>query len=193
MRRILLTLALVPLAAPQVRADLPPSEPLTRYAVPIHRIETREDVRDCVFLVTRHGFLSQPDRPCELITPEGAGPAALTIRCEYREWAELSVIPRAAAEPYRTAEELAAAVKAGRVARLARHVFVSREQVPSWSSAPVVTHELRRSAGGFEIVRTSRDPLLQWYVAAACLSAAVAAGGVWLSRRFIRRHAKPAA
>lgn len=187
MIRLPLVVAAGLLTADLARADLPPPLPFTMYSTPTHRIETREDVRDYVFLVARRGLLEPSAQPFEFVIPEGRGPTTLTIRGEYREQAELSVVPKSVAERYTTAQELAAAIESGRVLRVTRHVFVFREMAPSWSPAPVVTYELRRSGpDGLVIVRTTRDPLWQWYSVAIPFTLAILFSGFWLVRRFVR-------
>jgi hypothetical protein len=192
MNRVLPALTVVLLAASPALADIAPSlpGPGTKRASVNHSIETREDMQDYVFVVirwnARHGRQGmeyvQLNRGQPLVPPDPNG---------YREGFKLVVISKVAAEPYKTVEELIAAVDAKQVPVTLREDFsFDSTAVPYWADRPhVITYELRRSASGdgLEIVRTSWDPLWQWYIAALMIPLAFLLGGIWLVRRFTRR------
>ncbi len=184
----LLVLIVALLAATSARADMLPLQPGADYARPTYRIETEELLPDYVFVVARHLFR----QPTPDITYFELGPGRpLTLTTRYQEEPELFIVPRAIASEYPNAAELVRAVREGRVTGSVQKRFPFRELVPSWADKEItITYRLQRAASGdrLELVRTSRDPMLQWYAAAILSTTAVVIGGIWFVRRRRSRH-----
>lgn len=113
--------------------------------------------------------------------------AAIEFAGVYHDRAELLIVSRTNAAPYPTAAALVEAVSAGKVPAVRRD-FYSRETLPAWGPRDItLNYRVQAKASGPEIVRTSWDPLWQWYVAALLLCAAILGGGLWFVRRVFRR------
>jgi hypothetical protein len=170
-------------AAGSARADMLPLQPGADYARPTYRIETEELLPDYVFVVARHVFRqSTPD-----ITYVELGPGhPLTLTTGYQEEPELFIVPRNAASEFPNAADLVRAVREGRVTGSLQKRFPFRALVPSWSDKEIlITYRLKKAASGngLELVRTSRDPMWQWYLVVGLFTLAVVSSGIWFIRR----------
>ena len=164
----------------------------------LHRIETQELHPDYVFVLYREGLQYDaakkdfeyfqeanfveltPDRPIvlDLIWAYFESPAD---KQRTRERAYLIIVRRNRLDPDKTAMDF-------RWNGDFFREFDGRETVPSWSSGDItITYCVQRaeSGDGLEIVRTSANPLRQWFAAAIFLAASVVIGGVWFIRRAI--------
>ena len=188
MKRLLLTLAAAGLLAPPARADVGPFIPGAAFAeATVSRIEIAEDLPEHVGVwYTSFG----PPRFAEgaeyVHLSRGS---VLEFTGRYRDWAELILVRRSAASGYQNAAELAKAARDGRVEAVSRR-FHARETVPAWAPQTVtLSYRVRTAGEGPEIVRTSWDPLWQWYVVALLAGVSVLLGGLRLVRRGYRRRA----
>jgi hypothetical protein len=186
--KLWLVLIVALLAATSARADMLPLQPGADYARPTYRIETEELLPDYVFVVVRHLFR----QPTPDITYFELGPGhPLTLTTGYQEEPELFIVPRAVASEYPNAAELVRAVSEGRVTGSVQKRFPFRVLVPSWANKEItITYRLQRTASGngLELVRTSSNPMLQWYLAAGLFALTVASAGIWLVRRWSSRR-----
>lgn len=184
----LLTLIVTVLAANSARADMLPLQPGADYARPTYRIETEELFPDYVFVVSRHIFR----QPAPDITYVELGPGhPLTLTTGYQEEPELFIVPRAVASEFPNAADLVRAVSEGRVAGSVQKRFPFRALVPTWADKEItITYRLQKAASGngLELVRTSRDPMWQWYLAVGLFTLAVASCGIWFIRRLRTRR-----
>jgi hypothetical protein len=176
-------------AATSARADIGPFLPATKNVSAIHRIETDVSFPDHVLLITRWRF----DYTREAVYTSLAPGQPITLSPGYHEDPELLIVPKAAAEPFKTANELSVAIREGRVPGVVQRRFDFRETVPSWADSEItVTYRVQRNgAGEIEIVRLTGNPLLWWYAAMAFITLAIAFGGWRLVRRM--RRSPPAA
>lgn len=188
MNRLSPALVVVLLTAPAARADMGPYLPATKYAgTTTSRIEVTDALPDHVgVFVKSYGPPKFTDESEFVSLAPGA---VLEFAGRYHDRAELLIIPRADAAPYPNPKALADAVAMGKV-RAVSHIFRSRETLPSWGPSDVtLEYRVRVRAGAPEVVRTSRDPLWQWYAAALSFALAVVLGGLWLVRLLFRRSA----
>lgn len=176
------------LAASSARADMLPLQPGADYARPTYRIETEELLPDYVFVISRHIFR----QPAPDITYVELGPGhPLTLTTGYQEEPELFIVPRGIASEYPNAADLVRAVSEGRVSGSVQKRFPFRALVPTWADKEItITYRLQKAASGdrLELVRTSRDPMWQWYLAIGLFTLAVVSCGIWfIRRRWLRR------
>jgi hypothetical protein len=173
-------------ATSSARADIGPFLPATHYAQPRHLIETNESHPDYVFVLTQLKFEMQR----EVVEYVDLAPGkSVTLTPGYREDAILWIVPKAATAAYATAQQLTEAARTGAIPGVVKREFAFRETVPLWTAREItLTYWVQRNqvGTGLEIVQTSRDPMLSWYVAAICVSVALVLGGCWLIRRFGR-------
>ena len=187
--RTLLTLAVVLLTASSARANAGPSGPGWQYVQAVHRVECAESFPEYAFVLVRRYILLEPgdEVGSEFVELSPDRPLEYTSRS--RGWAELLIVPRSVASGYPTAAELVEAVKSGHVPAV-RHMLLTREITPSWRSGAVrVSHRVQRTkpGDGLEVVRTSWNPMWQWYAVGVLFFAAILFGGLWLARRIVRR------
>lgn len=195
MSRPLLTLAVVLLVAPQVRADAAPYPfPVgIKNARVVSKIEITEECPEFTFVVVRYVRLAKRQTEIEFADLKPGRP--LSFAGQPHDWTDLFIVSTEAATPYKTPEELVDAIQTGKVSA-AQKRFETRESAPQWAGGETtVTYRVQRkkSGGGLEIVRTSWHPLWQWYTAAILFLLAILFGGFWLARRIVRRvRATPA-
>jgi hypothetical protein len=184
-----LAMIVLALAAGASRADSGFYWPGTGSALTGHRIETIEEYPDHVFVVER----SRPGPNREGAEYAELAPGKpITIPPAYPGNATLLIVPRVAAEPYKSAPELTKAVYSQHVPAVILRDFYGRETVPVWTGREItITYRLQRtdSGDGWEIVRTSWSPMWQWYAAAIFLTVAVIFGGWRVVRRWRRSNA----
>jgi hypothetical protein len=159
--------------------------PGSRPVKPSHRIETDEAYPDHVFVIERYRLESM-SREAEYADLAPRQP--ITIPPDFRHNVSLLIAPRTAAEPYKSASELATAVYERKIPGVVLRDCWEREPVPVWVGREfTITYRLQQAASGdgLELVRTSSDPFRQWKVAAICLAASVVLGGLWLARRVL--------
>ena len=107
-----------------------------------------------------------------------------------RETADVFLVPRAFAESHKTANEVRQAIRLGQTPGVVQQWFDWRETVPSWTGdKTTITYRVQRtkSGDGVELVRTSWNPLWQWYTAVGFVTVAVVIGGFWMIRRMRSR------
>src|SRR5262245_10787869 len=188
MNRALLTFVVVLLAAGSARADIPPLRPFVKHANVSHHIELTEPAPDHVFVVVRSSFQRQLASEAAFVDLAPGRP--LTLTTGYHESPELIIVPKTVAERYKTPRELIEAVRDHQIPGVARQQCHWREEVPEWTAKELtVTYRVQRiqSGGGLEVVRASRGPMWQWYMAAGFFSVAVVIGGL----RFVRWWFRP--
>ncbi|MDY3562583.1 hypothetical protein R5W23_004049 [Gemmata sp. JC673] len=180
-----LALAAALLTAPPARADMGPLLPATKHAnVTTTRIEVADALPDHIGVFVRSYGLPKFADEYEFV-PLAPG-TTLEFAGRYHDRAELLIVPKADAGAYPNAKALADAVVVGKVRAVGR-TFYSRETLPSWGPGDVtLSYSVRAGAGTPEIVRTSRSPLWQWYVAASAFALAMVLGGLWCVRFLFR-------
>lgn len=203
MRHVLAVIVALVAAAP-AQADGAPGIPFSKSVHAIHRIETQEQHPNYVFVLYREGLQYDAVKKefewyheADFIDLTRDLPLVLDLvwtpieqpadKQRTRESAELMIVPRNIATSYQTAMDLYRAPQAqipdGAVRR---QRFDARVLVPSWVGDEItITHRVQRatSGDGLELVRTSGNPLRQWYAAAGFVTVAVVIGGVWIIRR----------
>lgn len=195
MNRLLLT-SIMLLATSPVCADMGPYLPGQAYAKIVHRIEIAEEQPGYVFAVLSQ-FQGPPhtESKIERTFVELRPGQPLEITGHRYDTAELFIVPREVAKAYADAGEQVRAIESKQIA-VVSHDFRMRATVPEWDGREItVTYRVQpRSSGGLEIVRTSWDPLWQWYIVALLVPLAILLAGVWFVRRFMgRARARPVA
>lgn len=159
-----------------------PLQPGADYGRPTYRIETEEPLPDYIFIVVRHAFR----QPTPDMTQFELGPnQPLTLTTEYHEEPELFIVPREAASQFSNSGDLVRAVSEGRVPGSVHKRFPFRALVPSWGEKEItITYRVQKAASGngLELVRTSPDPMRQWYAAAILATVAAIMSGFWIIR-----------
>lgn len=188
MNRVLPPLIVLLFAASSARADMGPFFPAQVYAKTVNRIEITEEQPDYVFVLHRFNGPGHSEITHESTFVELKPGQPLEITGYRRDTAELFIVPREVAKAYSSAEELVGAIQSKQIA-VASYSFRMEETVPVWSSGEITaTYRVQpASSGGLEIVRTSGDPLRQWYIVALLVPLAILLSGIWLIRRFMRR------
>jgi hypothetical protein len=182
-------LALLALAtvAGSARADVGPLLPFAKNASATHQIEVAEEFAEYVCVVHRYGWADGARAEYNEASYEKLAPGRpLVLRLTRTEIFSVMLVPRSVAAAYPTARELAGAVSGDRLAGVEEYRFDSRETVPSWAGDEItITYRVQRksSGDGLELVRTSRNPLWQWYAVAGLVTVAIVTGGLWLIRR----------
>ncbi|MCE9560614.1 MAG: hypothetical protein K8U57_01035 [Planctomycetes bacterium] len=176
------------------RADIAPfTPPGTTFGLPIYRIEVTESFPEYVFLYYRYSWVprssgSQSSIPkVEIAELSPASPLLLPDTGGYRMAVCLLVVSREIAAQYATTADILKALDTETLPVVASIELKYWPTVtPIWRDKdPIITYRVQRtkSGDGLEIVRTSWDPLLQWYVAVAFLTLAIVWGGI----RFVSR------
>jgi hypothetical protein len=179
-----LAVIVLALTAGAARADIGPIVPATKFARPVYRIETAGPVTEHVFLIKRYSFNALTEVDFVPLATDNR----LIIPSDFHGTATLLIVPRTAATAYQSAREVAGAVDAGEIRGSLSLECESREIVPSWVGDEItITYRLQKSGSGeWQLVRTSRSPMWQWYVAAGFVTLGVIVGG-WRVVRWLRR------
>jgi hypothetical protein len=188
MNRMLFALTVVLLATSSARADMGPFLPAQAYAKVVHRIEITEEQPDYVFVVCQRfdgppHFESRRESTFVYLKPG----QPLEFTGERYDTAGLLIVPREVAKAFPSAAALAESVQSGETFAT-QHRFTMRSTVPAWGQSEITaTYRVQPAkSGGLEIVRTSWDPLWQWYIVALLVPLAFLLGGIWIVRRFTR-------